>query len=302
MTKPPAGHRHAIRIFVLVGVALAGAVVARTALVPKTFGEHGHYRFAAIEEAKQLPMHHAGAAVCADCHDDIVALHDKDAHTGVTCETCHGPGLAHVDAGGDGAIRRPDGRDACLVCHRLMLARPGEFPQVTPAEHLQSVGVADLETPCITCHDPHEPLFMDRDVRTARLHPLIHRCRDCHAGRLDESLPRPAAHPAIFECNYCHPEVAADFAGLPHHEMRCTSCHLFFRESESAGRILRDADPRFCLLCHRAADYRAADAAPGIAWPEHLDEMAGPDERDHRCVDCHQDRIHRLQPVRTAGP
>jgi hypothetical protein len=301
MTKPPADNRHALRVFLLVGLILVGAVVARTALVPKTFGEHGHFRFAAIEEARQIPTHLAGSAVCDDCHADIVALHDKDAHTGVACESCHGPGLAHAEAGGDSTIRRPDRRESCLVCHRLMLARPGDFPQITPAEHLKSVGVADPEIACVTCHDPHEPLFMDKDVRQARLHPLIHRCRDCHAGRLEDDGPRPADHPAIFECSYCHAEVAADFAQLPHRRMRCTACHLFFRESDSAGRILRDADPRFCLLCHRAADFRAADAAPGINWPEHLDEMAAPGEHDRRCVDCHQDRIHRLQPARVTG-
>ncbi len=232
MTRPPADNRHAIQILRAHRPAGPRRGGGRTALVPRTFGEHGHFRFAAIEEARQIPTRHAGSAVCGDCHADIVELHDKDAHTGVACESCHGPGLAHAEAGGDGTIRRPDGRDACLVCHGLMLARPGEFPQVTPDEHLAFVGVADRELACVTCHDPHEPLFMDRDVRTARLHPLIHRCRDCHAGRLDEGQPRPAAHPAIFECDYCHAEVAADFAQLPHQRMRCNACHLFFRESE----------------------------------------------------------------------
>ena len=53
----------------------------------------------------------------------------------------------------------------------------------------------------------------------------------------------------------CHGDVVEDFASRTHAEVRCTTCHIFFRETQDAGRILRDADPRFCLLCHRAADF-----------------------------------------------
>ncbi len=293
MNRPRPSYRHTIRLFLLIGIVLAGALVVRHLLVPASFGELGHYRAAAIAEAGEPAPRHVGAAACADCHDVVAALRAKDAHASVQCETCHGPGAAHVEAGGDAPIRRPDGREACLVCHRLLLARPGDFAQVVPAAHYEFVGVADPETPCTACHDPHEPLYMDRDLRTARLHPLIHRCRDCHPGRPDETLPRPPDHPAIFRCDYCHGAIAADFADRPHRRMRCTACHVFIREGESAGRIVRDADPRFCLLCHRAAPFRGATAAPSIEWPAHLDDVADPGRRDLRCIDCHQDRIHR---------
>ena len=73
------------------------------------------------------------------------------------------------NAGGDAPVRRPEGREACLACHLLLPERPGDFPQVVPAEHYRFVGVADPGTHCTACHDPHEPLFMDRDLRQARL-------------------------------------------------------------------------------------------------------------------------------------
>ena len=133
-----------------------------------------------------------------------------------------------------------------------MLARPAEFPQVTPDEHLGFVGVADLEAPVRRLpRSPRAPV-LDRDLRTARLHPLIHRCRDCHAGRLDERLRgrRPI-----------RPSSSATTA-TPRSRPTSPSCRTSRCAARLppvlpgigfAGRILRDADPRFCLLCHRAA-------------------------------------------------
>ncbi len=299
-TKPPS-YRHTTRLFLVIGIALVLAVIVRSQLVPESFGEIGHYRADAIEEATQFELRHLGREACAECHDDIVDLHAKDAHARVPCESCHGAGAKHVAAEGDGEIHRPEGKQVCLICHRMLAARPGEFAQIDVEAHFAFVGVEDPQTLCVDCHSPHEPLFMDRDLRQARLHPLIHRCRDCHIGRTDDTLPRPEGHPAIFECDYCHAEVAAGFAERPHNGVRCTACHLFFKETESAGRILRDSDPRFCLLCHRDAPFRSDDAPPGIDWPDHRETMAEDDnDLDKRCIDCHQDRIHPLQ-TRTAA-
>ena len=291
--RPPADYSHTYRLFGLLGVVIAGAVGAQQLLIPKTFGDYGFYRGGAVEAARAIPTKHVGKAVCNECHDDKVRLHDKDVHATVECESCHGPGAAHVNDPEKVHPLRPKGKEACLVCHRQMAARPGSFPQVRLEDHYALVGVKDPGVDCVQCHDPHEPLYMDRDVRTARLHPVIHRCRDCHTAAVREEQPRPAGHPAIFECGYCHAAVKKDFATRTHKKQPCTNCHIFVAESESAGRIIRDADPRFCLLCHRAAPFRSDSAAPGIAWPAHLDDVgAAPGDRDKRCIDCHRDRIH----------
>ncbi len=284
----------------LVVVAVV-AIAARSVAVPETFGEYGTYRAAAVTEAMERAPRHVGEAVCEECHDDIVAIHDKDVHVHVQCETCHGPGSTHVEKEDGTEIIRPQGKEFCLTCHRLLLARPGPFPQVRWKEHFEFVGVKDETIDCTACHDPHEPLYLDRDIHSARLHPLIQRCRDCHVGMQEDSSAKPPDHPQVFECGYCHEEKVKDFARRTHAKVSCTTCHLFIKESSFSGRIIRDADPRFCLLCHRDAEFRSVNSAPGIDWPAHLDDVKeGPEDEGKRCIDCHRDRIHA--PVSEGRP
>ncbi len=116
-------------------------------------------------------------------------------------------------------------------------------------------------------------------------------------------MVRPKNHPAIFECKYCHSSVVKDFATRSHKKLRCTTCHIYFKETAWSGRIIRDADPRFCLLCHRGAKFRAEDAPPSIEWPSHREDMGdGPEDANKRCIDCHQDEnIHQLQTKKASG-
>ena len=126
----------------------------------------------------------------------------------------------------------------------------------------------------------------------SRLHPLVHRCRDCHVNRTDETLERPAAHPAIFQCGTCHAAVAADAKGRRHADVACTTCHLFIRESDFAGRIVRNTDPRFCLLCHRAADFRREGGPATIDWDEHRKTYDDTLPATAPCTPCHLDTVH----------
>lgn len=288
-----ASYGHAFILFAVLVIILLAAAALRLSFVPETFGQLGFYRAAAIDDARSFTPRHVGIEICEMCHEEKVALHNKDVHISVQCETCHGPAWEHVDDPEKTLVPIPNRRESCLTCHRALTARPGDFPQITWLEHYKFVGVEDRTTSCTSCHNPHEPLFMDRDISTARLHPAIHRCRDCHIGRTDQNQVRPPGHPAIFECGYCHSETVKDFSSRSHSEVNCTTCHLYFKETEFSGRIIRDSDPRFCLLCHRAADFRSAGAPPGIEWPDHLDDVSmGPEDAKKRCIDCHRDRIH----------
>ncbi|MBI2437603.1 MAG: hypothetical protein HYV36_02155 [Lentisphaerae bacterium] len=287
-------YRHAYPVFVIAGLAVGAALMIRPWLVPETFGEDGFYRVAAMDEEKSRLSRHVGRSACAECHADIAALHAKDAHASVECESCHGPGWEHVNDP-TAALPRPNAKEDCLTCHRLLDARFGSFPQVDLHDHFQLVGVDDPAIVCTRCHSPHEPLYLDHDLRTARMHPLVHDCGECHIGRTDASLIKPAGHPAIFQCNYCHSELVKSFEKGAHAQLRCKACHLFIRETSFSGRIVQNADPRFCLLCHRKAEFKSPVSPPTIEWPAHIKDFSSdpPDPR-RECVTCHQEQIHVL--------
>lgn len=286
--------RHAVPVLAIVAVAVAAALTVRHFLVPKTFGEYGHYRAAAMDDEKERQPRHVGRAVCATCHEDVSALHAKDAHASIECEACHGPGWKHVK-NTDEPMRAASGRDECLVCHRHLDARPGAFPQVVWEQHYQFVGVANLATACVRCHSGHEPLYSNRDLHTARLHPLIQQCVDCHVGRTDKTLKKPDTHPQIFECNYCHVSLAKSFRQGAHSKLDCTACHLFIKENAFSGRIVRNNDPRFCLLCHSKADFRSPSGPPTIVWPQHIKDVSSdPVDPKRACVTCHQEQVHEM--------
>lgn len=294
-------YHHVVRVGVVLVVLVAGGLIARTMLVPETFGDFGHFRGAALEELANIrePLHQ-GAKVCQECHDDVFALHEKDVHKTVQCENCHGPAKRHVafmrgEAPDDGTtqIEMPKTKELCLTCHRRLAARPTNFPQIQPEEHFDMVEVNEPSTPCFSCHSPHEPLFLDTKLADARRHPRIQRCRDCHDAGIDETAELPEHHQAVFRCDYCHTQLAKDFSKRPHSYLGCGVCHQYYSETEMAGRIVKHRDPRFCLLCHQDRPFVKAERKPVIAWPGHLEKVApGPENAGKVCVDCHREAFH----------
>lgn len=294
---------HVVRPAVVLTAAAVAGLAGRALLVPDSYGRFGYYRGDAVREAMSAAApSHQGVAICAGCHPSEAARHAKDMHGGIECESCHGPGADHLAAvsrgplpAGEAHVFVPETRESCLWCHRRLAARPSAFPQIDPAEHYGLLGVSDAATPCMKCHDPHEPLFLDRPLREARLHPVIQQCRDCHGMPPAPDAPRPDDHPVVFECRYCHSEVAADAARRDHAAVGCRLCHQIHRESDTAVRIVMHRDPRFCLLCHGASPFRGPGSPPLVEWPAHRDRM-GDGLQSVKCIDCHLDRIHLRTP------
>ena len=135
---------------VLLTIAIVGSyLVARFFLTPKTFGEYGWYRGAAIEEARNHPLVYAGRKACEECHEDEAKKLAKDKHKTLSCEGCHGPGQAHVDKPD---VTKPPklGYSVCVRCHEALPGRPAWHKQINPKTHY-------VGQKCAECHVPHCP-------------------------------------------------------------------------------------------------------------------------------------------------
>jgi DmsE family decaheme c-type cytochrome len=232
-----------------------------------------------------LPAGHVGAETCRGCHEEAVARfastrmgrlfmkQPRNAQEANACETCHGPGQAHVEAGGaldksGGMItfRRDDktpvevrnqvclgchtkgdrifwkgsaheSRDvACTSCHSVMKGHQGNLAQPT-----------EIET-CQTCHlqqararqwrSSHMPL---REGKMS--------CSSCHNphGTVQQTLLR---EPTLNDtCYRCHAEKRGPFLWehAPVGES-CTNCHD--PHGSNHERMLKVAKPRLCQQCH----------------------------------------------------
>jgi hypothetical protein len=141
---------HLVRPAVVLLAAMALFLVMRTAIIPKAFGQYGHYRPGALDLVRQHPIAFAGQETCVMCHDDQATARAAGKHAHVACEACHGALALHADDPAARVPKLPDVADLCRRCHEKDAAKPRNFPQVATAEH--SGGMA-----CNTCHQPHNP-------------------------------------------------------------------------------------------------------------------------------------------------
>jgi len=141
---------HLIRLAAVIAIALVAFVILRAAVVPRSFGEYGHYRGAAVGEIASRPVAFAGHDTCEVCHTDVVDQKKLGKHAVVACEACHGAQARHADDPSSVQPAKLDTTVICARCHEANAAKPKNFPQVATADH--SGGVA-----CDTCHQPHRP-------------------------------------------------------------------------------------------------------------------------------------------------
>jgi DmsE family decaheme c-type cytochrome len=257
---------------------------------------------AAAQQPQQAPVKHVesatpangfvGAETCALCHADLSKKFGSNPHSelalmhggkGVTCESCHGPGQAHVESGGDKTkifdflTASPKVVDAkCLSCH---LGTHANFDR--SAHALAGVG-------CTTCHSSHnsqtelhllkvsEPKLCyscHTDVKASFAQPFHHKvneklltCSDCHNphGTLQDKLLRTAADQNAV-CTKCHAETLGPFV-YEHPPLKiegCTSCHLP-HGSPNPRLLTRNNVNSLCLQCHTASMNFTAPGTPSF--------------------------------------
>jgi hypothetical protein len=141
---------HLIRPALILVAGMALFLVVRAAVVPKGFGEYGHYRAGALELIRQHPIAYAGQDTCVMCHEDEAKTRAAGKHAQVHCESCHGPLSQHAEDPAAHVPQLPDVANLCRRCHEKDAAKPPAFPQVVTSEH--SGGAL-----CNACHQPHNP-------------------------------------------------------------------------------------------------------------------------------------------------
>ncbi len=228
-----------VRLGVVFALLIAALLAARHFLVPKTFGQIGHYRAAAIDTVTATKVKYAGRDACAGCHPDVVAKNQGGRHREVSCEVCHGAAAAHTEAP-EKHPNIPRQRKFCTLCHAYDPGRPTGFPQIDPASH-------NPAKPCMSCHNPHAPETPRPPDSCGACHGMIARthvvsnhaaipCTQCHETpkqhRIEPLKYRPAKPTTREFCGQCHATDAKGGKEIPRVDLNshgerhmCWECH-----------------------------------------------------------------------------
>jgi DmsE family decaheme c-type cytochrome len=200
-----------IRAVVVGSTGLLGAIALAVAAAghPSAAGQAGPPT-AASKPAAQ-PSGFAGDDTCTTCHDSEgkslhASLHGKaqNARTPAgkvnqACETCHGPGQAHAESGGDKTkIRRftalapRDASEVCVSCHdrgthALWKWSTHDAPNLS----------------CVTCHSIHSPKSAAAQLKTANVTETCATCHKTQAAKLQRSGHMPLREGKM-DCTSCH--------------------------------------------------------------------------------------------------
>ncbi|RPJ81010.1 MAG: DmsE family decaheme c-type cytochrome, partial [Acidobacteria bacterium] len=227
------------------GAALAAALLVLPAVA-----------LAEQQQASPGKAGYAGEATCLSCHEAQSKGYHDTAHgrawiagsprAGTGCESCHGPGQAHVDGSGDKTKIRTftnesaaDINEACQSCHTK-----GERALWDGSAH-DGRGMS-----CTTCHSVHAPKSADSQLNKVTQQEV---CVTCHRSQV-QKLQR-SAHMPVREgkmaCSSCHnPHGATNVkllkVGTSVNES-CVSCH-----AEKRGPMLWEhaAVTESCTSCH----------------------------------------------------
>ena len=209
---------------------------------------------------------YVGSDVCKTCHPDVWANFYRNPHyqslasgkesaANTGCESCHGPGKAHVEARGGKATIFAYSQaapakilDSCLRCHSKTLSRAN----IRRSTHTEQ------DVVCNSCHSIHKsptPRFLLAKTQTDL-------CYGCHtAVRAQFSMPfKHRVNEGTVECSDCHnPHGAFDpswrMASRPHmaaqregNEEACLKCHI-----DKRGPFVYEHAPvrvEGCETCH----------------------------------------------------
>lgn len=286
---------------------------------------------------------YVGSDTCLSCHEAVGGEFNKTPHRDIMsesfsapdakdgekvqgCESCHGPGSAHVEAGGgDVGIRNWEtpmrmspqqsrqANSTCLECHKT-------------DNHMAAWGasVHNANTvACIACHDPHrsehprllrlpsapqpaswEPKSPPSAPRDFAAEPTL-LCMECHRGQRAQAM-MPSHHPMLegkMSCSDCHDVHGPNVSSLRAINVNetCAQCHR-----DKTGPFAFEHAPATdnCATCHKVHgavnDNLLAQPeplaclkchrSPHVGWSVNasMGQRLGRNMSYTRCSNCHQ--------------
>ena len=255
---------------------------------------------------------YVGSETCVTCHEDV-GNHLKDTPHGKGgfahlssqgCETCHGPGSAHVDNPDDPALRPRFSRftpkqqsQVCQGCHtgsnqffwhgsaherRGLTCVSCHSIHSFKSETAQLKATSALEQ-CVTCH---------KDVRAeiwkTSHHPIREgkiSCADCHNPHGTQTAKMIRAASVNDQCYTCHTEKRGPFL-WEHAPVResCLNCHV--PHGSNHIKLQKTSVPFLCQQCHSNTRH------PGTLYDATtLGDGARASNRifNRACSDCHNE-------------
>ena len=217
--------------------------------------------------AKHSAEDFVGSETCKACHEEQHKSFTKTAHAKLAkagwkaekqgCESCHGPGKAHVEGGGDKTkIRTFESEspkqisESCLQCH----AGKEEHNNYKRGEHWRN------DVACTDCHSPHfstrlnETLAGAPQARADAPSTLLP-VGPFSAHSNDLAPPKMLVKNEPQLCMTCHNETKAQFTQPFHHRvlegaMKCSDCHNAHGGFELKQARLNTGADASCMKCH----------------------------------------------------
>jgi DmsE family decaheme c-type cytochrome len=222
------------------------------------------------------------------------------------CETCHGPGQAHVDDDAKGHILRfgkmspNEVSQTCLTCHN----RGSHAAWETSTHDQRGLG-------CTTCHSVHSPKSQTRQLVKATETEVCVTCHRLQVAKTERAVAHMPVREGKMSCSSCHnphgsiSNVKALKSGSSVNEL-CETCHAEMRgpmmwehapvrencatchdpHGSSNDRMLVVRMPMLCQRCHIATKHPSSIYDNNAITVNKSNRMFG-----RSCMNCHQN-IH----------
>jgi DmsE family decaheme c-type cytochrome len=218
------------------------------------------------------------------------------------CESCHGPGQAHVDDDAKGHMRKfaqmtpSEVSETCLTCHN----RGNHAAWEGSTHEARKLG-------CTTCHSVHSPVSAQNQLKKTSETQLCATCHRVQVAKTERAVAHMPVREGKMSCSSCHNphgsisnvkalrvgSSVAESCASCHAEMRgptlwehapvrenCATCHD--PHGSSNDRMLVVRMPMLCQRCHVATRHPATIYDNNAITVNKSNRMFG-----RSCVNCH---------------